>query len=102
MSTSNESVRVTSQILLVSVLVMSHRRRCMSHSLCVIGVDDEVRMTVPMIVRYVHSNKKEKRNMYGHNLSFNLYMLYIFLSNLSITKLCRHLKRITTLEALGK
>jgi hypothetical protein len=29
----------------------------MSHSLCVIGVDDEVRMTVPMIVRYVHSDK---------------------------------------------
>jgi hypothetical protein len=29
----------------------------MSHSLCVIGVDDEVRMTVPMIVRYVHSNR---------------------------------------------
>jgi hypothetical protein len=28
----------------------------MSHSLCVIGVDDEVRMTVPMIVRYVHSD----------------------------------------------
>jgi hypothetical protein len=29
----------------------------MSHSLCVIGVDDEVRMTVPMVVRYVHSNR---------------------------------------------
>jgi hypothetical protein len=29
----------------------------MSHSLCVMGVDDEVRMTVPMIVRYVHSNR---------------------------------------------
>jgi hypothetical protein len=29
----------------------------MSHSLCVMGVYDEVRMTVPMIVRYVHSRK---------------------------------------------
>jgi hypothetical protein len=29
----------------------------MSHSLCVIGVDDEVKVTVPMIVRYVHSSK---------------------------------------------
>jgi hypothetical protein len=28
----------------------------MSHSLCVRGVDDEVKMTVPMIVRYVHSD----------------------------------------------
>jgi hypothetical protein len=65
--TSNESVRVTSQVLLVGVLVSSQqkdvyessyrvsRRRCMSHSLCVIGVYDEVKMTVPMIVRYVHS-----------------------------------------------
>jgi hypothetical protein len=26
------------------------------------GVYDEVKMTVPMIVRYVHSNSKEKRN----------------------------------------
>jgi hypothetical protein len=34
----------------------------MSHSLCVMGVYDEVKMTVPMIVRYVHSGKKEKRN----------------------------------------
>jgi hypothetical protein len=30
----------------------------MSHSLCVMGVYDEVKMTVPMIVRYVHSDKK--------------------------------------------
>jgi hypothetical protein len=29
----------------------------MSHSLCVMGVDYEVRMTVPVIVRYVHSDK---------------------------------------------
>jgi hypothetical protein len=29
----------------------------MSHSLCVMGVYDEVRMTVPMLVRYVHSRK---------------------------------------------
>jgi hypothetical protein len=29
----------------------------MSHSLCVMGVDDEVKMTVPMIVRYVHNDK---------------------------------------------
>jgi hypothetical protein len=34
----------------------------MSHSLCVIGMYDEVKMTVPMVVRYVHSDKKEKRN----------------------------------------
>jgi hypothetical protein len=27
------------------------------------GVDDEVKMTVPMVVRYVHSDKKEKRNI---------------------------------------
>jgi hypothetical protein len=26
------------------------------------GVDDEVKMTVPMVVRYVHNDKKEKRN----------------------------------------
>jgi hypothetical protein len=32
----------------------------MSHSLCVIGVYDEVKMTVPMIVRYVHSDKIRK------------------------------------------
>jgi hypothetical protein len=31
----------------------------MSHSLCVIGVYDEVKMTVPMIVRYVHSYGKK-------------------------------------------
>jgi hypothetical protein len=35
---------------------------CMSHSLCVMGVDNEVKMTVPVVVRYVHSDKKEKRN----------------------------------------
>jgi ATP-dependent exoDNAse (exonuclease V) alpha subunit len=35
----------------------------MSHSLCVMGVYDEVKMTVPMIVRYVHNDKSEKRNM---------------------------------------
>jgi hypothetical protein len=29
----------------------------MSHSLCVIGVYDEVKMTVPMIVRYVHNDR---------------------------------------------
>jgi hypothetical protein len=29
----------------------------MSHSLCVIGTYDEVKMTVPMIVRYVHSKR---------------------------------------------
>jgi hypothetical protein len=29
----------------------------MSHSLCMMGVYDEVKMTVPMIVRYVHSRK---------------------------------------------
>jgi hypothetical protein len=29
----------------------------MSHSLCVIGVYDEVKMTVPMIVRYVHDDR---------------------------------------------
>jgi hypothetical protein len=34
----------------------------MSHSLCVMGMYDEVKMTVPMIVRYVH-NDKEKRNI---------------------------------------
>jgi hypothetical protein len=34
----------------------------MSHSLCVMGVYDEVKMTVPMIVRYVHNDKYEKRN----------------------------------------
>jgi hypothetical protein len=27
----------------------------MSQSLCVIGMYDEVKMTVPMVVRYVHS-----------------------------------------------
>jgi hypothetical protein len=37
----------------------------MSHSLCVMGVYDEVKMTVPMVVRYVHSDKKEKRNNSG-------------------------------------
>jgi hypothetical protein len=37
----------------------------MSHSLCVMGVYDEVKMTVPMVVRYVHSDKKEKRNTEG-------------------------------------
>jgi hypothetical protein len=31
----------------------------MSHSLCVIGVYNEVKMTVPMIVRYVHSYSKK-------------------------------------------
>jgi hypothetical protein len=46
--TSSESVRVTSHILLIGVLVMSH-------SLCMMGVYDEVKMTVPVIVRYVHS-----------------------------------------------
>jgi hypothetical protein len=36
----------------------------MSHSLCVMGMYDEVKMTVPMIVRYVHNDKiREKRNM---------------------------------------
>jgi hypothetical protein len=36
----------------------------MSHSLCVVGMYDEVKMTVPMIVRYVHNDKiKEKRNI---------------------------------------
>jgi hypothetical protein len=34
----------------------------MSHSLCVMGVYDEVKMTVPMIVRYVHKLSKKKRN----------------------------------------
>jgi hypothetical protein len=34
----------------------------MSHSLCVMGVYDEVKMTVPMIVRYVHSYSKKKHN----------------------------------------
>jgi hypothetical protein len=29
----------------------------MSHSLCVMGVYDEVKMTVPMVVRYVHNDK---------------------------------------------
>jgi hypothetical protein len=29
----------------------------MSHSLCVVGMYDEVKMTVPMIVRYVHNDK---------------------------------------------
>jgi predicted DNA-binding protein YlxM (UPF0122 family) len=33
----------------------------MSHSLCVMGVYDEVKMTVPMIVRYVH--KLSKKNV---------------------------------------
>jgi hypothetical protein len=28
----------------------------MSHSLCMMGVDNEVKMTVPMVVRYVHSD----------------------------------------------
>jgi hypothetical protein len=32
----------------------------MSHSLCVMGVYDEVKMTVPMVVRYVHSDKTKK------------------------------------------
>jgi hypothetical protein len=32
----------------------------MSHSLCVIGVYDEVKMTVPMIVHYVHSDEIRK------------------------------------------
>jgi hypothetical protein len=40
----------------------------MSHSLCVMGMYDEVKMTVPMVVRYVHSDKKEKRNM-THSIS---------------------------------
>jgi hypothetical protein len=31
----------------------------MSHSLCVMGVYDEVKMTVPMIVCYVHSYSKK-------------------------------------------
>jgi hypothetical protein len=37
--------------------------RCtsMSHSLCVMGVYDKVKMTVPMIVRYVHSYRKKGR-----------------------------------------
>jgi hypothetical protein len=35
----------------------------MSHSLCVMGVYDEVKMTVPMVVHHVHSDKKEKRNI---------------------------------------
>jgi hypothetical protein len=29
----------------------------MSHSLCVMGMYDEVKVTVPMIVRYVHIDK---------------------------------------------
>jgi hypothetical protein len=29
----------------------------MSHSLCVMGVYDEVKVTVPMIVRYVHNDR---------------------------------------------
>jgi hypothetical protein len=29
----------------------------MSHSLCMMGVYDEVKMTVPMIVHYVHNGK---------------------------------------------
>jgi hypothetical protein len=37
----------------------------MSHSLCVMGVYDEVKMTVPMVVRYVHSDQKEKRNRWS-------------------------------------
>jgi hypothetical protein len=61
--TSNESVRVTSQILLVGVLVMSHD---MSHSLCVMGVYDEVRKTVPMIVRKVSTVCEEKHNTMCH------------------------------------
>jgi hypothetical protein len=59
MSTSNESVRVTSQILLVGGLVMSHDRYQLSHSLCMMGVYDEVKMTVPMIVRCKHSYRKK-------------------------------------------
>jgi hypothetical protein len=59
MSTSNESVRVTSQILLVGVLVMSHNRYQLSHSLCMMGVYDKVKMTVPMIVRCKHSYRKK-------------------------------------------
>jgi hypothetical protein len=36
----------------------------MSHSLCVMGMYDEVKVTVPMIVRYVHNDKiREKRNI---------------------------------------
>jgi hypothetical protein len=31
----------------------------MSHSLCMMGVYDEVKMTVPMIVRYVHRYRKK-------------------------------------------
>jgi hypothetical protein len=35
----------------------------MSHSLCVMGMYNEVKVTVPMIVRYVHNDKiREKRN----------------------------------------
>jgi hypothetical protein len=30
----------------------------MSHSLCVMGMYDEVKVTVPMIVHYVHNDKK--------------------------------------------
>jgi hypothetical protein len=41
-----------------SLLVI--RRRCMSHSLCVTGMYDEVKVTVSMIVRYVHNDKIRK------------------------------------------
>jgi hypothetical protein len=33
----------------------------MSHSLCMIGMYDEVKMTVPVIVRYVHSYSKSRK-----------------------------------------
>jgi hypothetical protein len=35
----------------------------MSHSLCVMGMYDEVKVTVPMIVRYVHNDKIRKKNV---------------------------------------
>jgi hypothetical protein len=35
----------------------------MSHSLCVMGMYDEVKVTVPMIVRYVHNDKITKKNV---------------------------------------
>jgi hypothetical protein len=38
---------------------MSHDRYQLSHSLCVMGVYDKVKMTVPMIVHYVHSYSKK-------------------------------------------
>jgi hypothetical protein len=47
----------------------------MSHSLCVIGVYNEVKMTVPMIVHYVHSYSRKNVTLLTYR--GDLVLLYL-------------------------